>query len=173
MAIDIATTKMQRWCAEIKIAKDGTKDHRIISQARVITGAEALEAMQKANTKKKYPAETTAQSQPTTPYHTPQHNSTPSTRSTIHVTPFTMCHVFFNLSTPFLELHSLPRPVQHAQKPSKWDLDASSLDEGTPDRTQSNTEESGFPTISLAGPPIDLQLISLRLHQVSLHPSRA
>ncbi|RPA88568.1 hypothetical protein L873DRAFT_1012038 [Choiromyces venosus 120613-1] len=126
---------MQRLHAEIKIAKDVKKDRRIISRARVITGAETLEAMRKADAKKKYPAKTTARSQPTTPYHTPQHNSTPSTWSSIHITPFTMCRVRFNLSTPFFEPHSLPWPVQHAQKPSEWDSDASSADEGTPDST--------------------------------------
>ena len=52
-ATDIATSEMQRLRAEFKIAKDVKKDRRVISRARVITGADALKAMRKAGEKNK------------------------------------------------------------------------------------------------------------------------
>ncbi|RPA91048.1 hypothetical protein L873DRAFT_1872386, partial [Choiromyces venosus 120613-1] len=90
MAIDIVTTKMQTLQAKIKIAKEMKKDCWIISRARVITGAETLEATQKADAKKKASAiSSRTWSKPTMPHCTIPLHSTPRTCSTIYVMPFT------------------------------------------------------------------------------------
>ncbi|RPA99017.1 DDE-domain-containing protein, partial [Choiromyces venosus 120613-1] len=65
---DIATTEMQRLRVEFKIAKDIKKDRRILSRARVITSAEAMEAMREADAKKqKLPCKPTSTPKTTTP----------------------------------------------------------------------------------------------------------
>ncbi|RPA99745.1 hypothetical protein L873DRAFT_1806261 [Choiromyces venosus 120613-1] len=162
---------MQRLRAEIKIAKDVKKDRRIISRARVITGAEALEAMRKADMKKKGSAET-SRSKPTTPHCTPQQHSTPSTCSTIHVTPFTPRRVRFNLSTVRAQPSSLPRLLQYSKTPAEWDSDTSSEDDGSANSHETDTEESSYSRDASATSTGDLQPISERLHQMSLRTHR-
>ncbi|RPA88402.1 hypothetical protein L873DRAFT_1726169, partial [Choiromyces venosus 120613-1] len=84
---DIATTEMQRLRVEIKITKDIKKDRRILSRARVITGAEAMEAMCEADAKKK----TTTQAA----FPTQSHHPTQAKRD-----KFTTAHTLYDLCYP-------------------------------------------------------------------------
>ncbi|RPA90285.1 hypothetical protein L873DRAFT_470411 [Choiromyces venosus 120613-1] len=93
------------WRSRLK--KDIKKDRRILSRARVITGAEALQAMQEADAKKQkqWPKQTSTVNA-TTQQQQQEANTTPRTLSTIHVTPFTP-QVHFDLSKPRSIPHSL------------------------------------------------------------------
>ena len=154
---------MQHLRAEITVAKDTIKDRCIISMARVITDAEALEAMQKADANKQGSAKTTARTRPSSSLHRPQLHFTPiSTHSTIHITPFTHC-VYFNLSRPRSLSPSLPRPWRLSQKQPQWNT--SSDDKSGSSSYTSDIEETSTAWPSTAG---DLHTISERLHQMNL-----
>jgi len=153
---------------------DVKKDCRIISRARVIMGAEALEAMRKADAKKNSSAKT-FQSNPTTLHPTRQSTgrlqSTPGTHSTIHVTPFTP-RVWCNLSTPLVQPLPLLRPRPCSIQQSEWDSETSSEDDGSLNSHQSDTEDSTISGPSSVIPAPDLHPISERVHQMSLRTCR-
>ncbi|PUU83526.1 hypothetical protein B9Z19DRAFT_1060921 [Tuber borchii] len=120
--MDIATSEMQRLRAEIKIAKNIKKDCRLLSRARVITGAEALEAMHKAEEKKKVTGKRT-QNVPTTAPQAPRPPSTSRrTRPAIHVASFPRVYALTTLLYSDNHLHSPNPPGMQCESNQKASL---------------------------------------------------